>query len=69
MSDLKVICPSCKEEHSEDRNRNIIKFSKHWIELNSDDDYDLLCLWCYNSINEVDNNIFYNIDGNYNESR
>ena len=69
MSDLKVKCPSCKEEHSEDRNRNVIKFQKNWIELSSDCGYDLLCLWCYNSINEVDNNIFYNIDGNYNGTR
>ena len=63
MSDLKVKCPSCKEEHKEDRNRKIIKFQKNWIEICSDDGYDLLCLWCYNSINDVDSNIFYNIDG------
>ena len=42
---------------------NVIKFGKHWIELCSDDGYDLLCGWCWNTINEVDNNIFYNIDG------
>ena len=63
MSDLKTKCPSCKCVHSEDRNRNVIKFGKHWIELCSDDGYDLLCGWCWNTINEVDNNIFYNIDG------
>ena len=69
MTDLKVKCPSCKEEHSEDSNRNVIKLGKYWVEMASDCSYDLLCLWCYNSINEVDNNIFYNIDGNYNGTR
>ena len=52
MSDLKVCCPSCKEEHSEDRNRNVIKLNKYWVELNSDRGYDLLCNWCYNTLNE-----------------
>ena len=52
MSDLKVCCPSCKEEHSEDRNRNVIKLNKYWIELNSDCGWDLLCNWCYNTLNE-----------------
>ena len=33
MTDLKVCCPSCKDEHSEDRNRNVIKLNKYWIEL------------------------------------
>ena len=63
MSDLKVKCPSCKKDHSEDRNRNVIKSAKYWIELCSDDGYDLLCGWCWTSIDEVDSNIFYNIDG------
>jgi hypothetical protein len=52
MSDLKVCCPSCKEEHSEDRNRNVIKLNKYWVELNSDCGWDLLCNWCYNTLNE-----------------
>ena len=52
MSDLKVCCPSCSNEHSSDRNRNVIKFGKHWIEIASDCGYDLLCNWCYNTLNE-----------------
>ena len=63
MNDLRVICPSCYTEHSDDRNRILSKFGKYWIEVSSDCGYDLLCGWCWSTIDEVDSNIFYNIDG------
>ena len=56
MSDIKVICPSCKEEHSEDRNRKIIKFGKYWIEVASSCGWDLLCGHCEFGLNERDYN-------------
>ena len=52
MTDLKVKCPSCKEEHSSDRNRNIIKFGAYWIEIASDCGWDLLCGHCEFSLND-----------------
>ena len=63
MTDLKVCCPSCSDEHSEDRNRNVIKFGKHWIEIASDCGYDLLCRWCYSTLNGRNYN-----ERNYDES-
>ena len=63
MSDIKVICPSCKEEHNGDRNRILSKFGVYWIELNSDCGYDLLCRWCYSTLNGRNYN-----ERNYDES-
>ena len=40
MSDLRVKCPSCYTEHSEDRNRNVIKLNKYWVELKLDHVFD-----------------------------
>ena len=58
MSDYFVDkCIKCKEEHSEDRNRIIIKMGRHWSELiNDQDKYNLLCKWCYNTLDERGNN-------------
>ena len=52
MNDLKVCCPSCKDEHSSDRNRNVIKLGRYWIEIASDCGYHLLCSRCWSSLNE-----------------
>ena len=53
MSDLKVICPQCKEEHSEDRHRILIKMGKYWSEIPNDQNgYNLLCNWCFNTLGE-----------------
>ena len=51
MNDLIVVCPSCKEEHSEDRNRILSKFGKYWIEISSQG-YDLLCGHCEFSLEQ-----------------
>ena len=53
MNDLIVVCPQCKESHSEDRHRIIIKMGRYWSELiNDQDKYSLLCKWCLFSLNE-----------------
>jgi len=52
MSDLRVICPSCYTEHSEDRNRILSKFGVYWIEVASSCGYDLLCGHCEFSLDQ-----------------
>ena len=56
MKDIKVICPSCYTEHSDDRNRILSKFGKYWIEMASDCGWDLLCGHCEFSLDERDYN-------------
>ena len=55
MSDLKVICLSCKEDYK--LKSNTIKMGKFWCEVyNNNNGYDL-CKWCLFGLSERSNNV------------
>ena len=54
-------CVKCKDNYKE--KANIVKIGKYFCEVYNDNNGYDLCKWCLYSLNEVDSNIFYNIDG------